>query len=50
MYAAITGDIIGSTKLNFEQRDEVFSVLKKDFNTLNELYKMHFLSLGIVSN
>jgi len=42
MYAAITGDIIGSTKLNFEQRDEVFSVLKKDFNTLNELYKMHF--------
>jgi len=42
MYAAITGDIIGSARLKPEQRDEVYSVLKKDFNALNELNQMQF--------
>lgn len=42
MYAAITGDIIGSAKLNEAQRDEVNAVLKDDFKKLNSLNKMHF--------
>lgn len=42
MYATITGDIIGSSKLNSSQRNEVFSALKEDFMTLNELNTMTF--------
>lgn len=42
MYAAITGDIIASKKLDLTMRDEVTTLLSNDFNTLNSNLKLQY--------
>jgi hypothetical protein len=42
MYAAITGDIIGSKTFDPAKRDAVNTILLQDFQSLNNLYKLQY--------
>jgi hypothetical protein len=42
MYAAITGDIIGSKRIDSFKRDELNKLLLEDFQKLNKFTKLRF--------